>query len=70
MNIRLAKVKGITQATDVLVLWKRGAKTIDTKIKQLSPAITEALFNEKFQMKTQLEFDPLRRQFARKKSDL
>ena len=70
LNIRLAHVSFVHAPLDVLVLWKRGAKTIDTKVKQLSPANPEAVFNEKFKMNTQLDYDSLRRQFARKKSDL
>ncbi len=55
---------------NVLVLWKRGKNTIDTKVKQVAPGQPVALFNEKFQMKTQLEYDTLKRQYVRKKSDL
>jgi hypothetical protein len=55
---------------DVVVFWVRGTKEIDTKVKQLSAANPEAMFNEKFKMNTQLDYDSLRRQFARKKSDL
>jgi hypothetical protein len=70
LNIRLAHVVNVPAPIDVTVLWKRGAKTIDTKVKQLSPSVNEAVFSEKFQMKTQLDFDMIRKQFARKKSDL
>lgn len=70
LNIRLAHVDKVPAPIDVTVLWKRGAKTIDTKVKQLSPSVCEAVFSEKFQMKTQLDFDMIRKQFARKKSDL
>ncbi len=52
LNIRLAHVEKVSALTDVIVLWKRGAKTIDTKVKQLSPSVSEAVFSEKFQMKT------------------
>jgi len=55
---------------NVLVLWKRGKNTIDTKVRQVGPGQPVALFNEKFQMKTQLEYDTLKRQYVRKKSDL
>jgi hypothetical protein len=55
---------------NVVVLWKRGKNTIDTKVKQVGPGQQVALFNEKFQMKTQLEYDTLKRQYVRKKSDL
>jgi hypothetical protein len=55
---------------NVLVLWKRGKNTIDTKVRQVGPGQPVAMFNEKFQMKTQLEYDTLKRQYVRKKSDL
>jgi hypothetical protein len=70
LNIRMAKVKGLPIPTDVVILWKRGQKTIDTKVKQLSPSVSEAVFNDRFQMKTQLEYDAILRKFARKKSNL
>ena len=56
--------------TDVTVLWKLGAKTIDTKVKQHSSSVSEAVFSEKFQMKTHLDFEMIRKQFASKKSDM
>jgi len=58
------------EVMDVVVIWKRGAKTIDTKVKQVTPTNPEAIFNDKFQMKTQLDYDILLKKFARKKSDL
>lgn len=36
----------------------------------MAPGQPVAMFNEKFQMKTQLEYDTLKRQYVRKKSDL
>ena len=68
-NIRSATIK-VDQPMNVLVLWKRGKNSIDTKVKQVGPGQQTALFNEKFQMKTQLEYDTLKRQYVRKKSDL
>ena len=68
-NIRSATIN-VDQPMNVLVLWKRGKNTIDTKIKQVGPGQPVAMFNEKFQMKTQLEYDTLKRQYVRKKSDL
>ena len=70
LNIRLAHVSNVQTPMDVVVFWVRGTKEIDTKVKQLSAANPEAMFNEKFKMNTQLDYDSLRRQFARKKSDL
>ena len=53
---------------DVVILWKRGTKKIDTAVKPISPENTMAVLNEKFQMKTQLEWDGLRQQFRQKRS--
>jgi len=47
-----------------------GTKSIDTKSKVLDKVTPLAVFNEKFQMKTVLEYDFLRRQFIKKKSEL
>lgn len=47
-----------------------GQKSIDTKTKLLDKVTPLAVFNEKFQMKTVLEYDFLRRQFIKKKSEL
>ena len=55
---------------DIVILWKRGSKKIDTLIKHISPENNQCVFNEKFQMKTQLEWDSLRNQFRPKKSTL
>ena len=55
---------------DVVILWKRGTKKIDTAVKPVSPQENTAVFNEKFQMKTQLEWDGLRHQFRPKRSTL
>lgn len=46
-NIRSANV-AVDQPMNVLVLWKRGKNTIDTKVKQVAPGQPLALFNEKF----------------------
>jgi hypothetical protein len=40
----------------VMILWVRGGKTIDTKVKTITDKI--AIFKERFSMKTNLEFDP------------
>jgi hypothetical protein len=55
---------------DIVILWKRGAKKIDTKVKSISPENATAIFNEQFQMKTQLEWDSLRNKFRKKQSIL
>lgn len=47
-----------------------GGKSIDTKEKTVGPEITEAVFNEKFQMKTAIDWDSLRGKFGKKKSIL
>lgn len=50
--------------------WQRGGKSIDTKVKDIDPAQNMAMFNEKFQMKTVLEFDKAANLFLSKKSVL
>lgn len=60
----------MTEGQDIKVIWKRGNKTIDTKTKKIDQAQPRAEFNDRFQMKTILEFDSLRRQFIKKKSEL
>ena len=69
LNIRSATI-AVTEPMDIVILWKRGAKKIDTKIKSITPENTTAIFNEQFQMKTQLEWDSLRNQFRKKQSIL
>jgi len=46
----------LEDGTDVMVLWIRGGKKIDTKIKKVTDKV--AIFKERFSMKTNLEFDP------------
>lgn len=55
---------------NIVILWKRGTKKIDTQVKPISPEKPHSIFNEKFQMKTQLEWDSLRNIFRKKGSDL
>lgn len=54
----------------IVILWKRGTKKIDTQVKPISIDKPYSVFNEKFQMKTQLEWDSLRNIFRKKGSDL
>jgi hypothetical protein len=72
-NIRSVTIS-VDQPMEVLVLWKRSKNVIDTKVRELQPAggggQQTAVFNEKFQMKTQLDYDTLKRQYVGKKSDL
>ena len=58
------------ESQHIVILWKRGTKKIDTQVKAISPEKPNAVFNEKFQMKTQLEWDSLRNIFRKKSSDL
>ena len=69
LNIRAAHIN-VTEPISVLIIWKRGTKTIDTRSRQIDKGTPLALFNEKFQMKTVLDYDSLRRQFVKKRSDL
>ena len=45
LNIRLATIQ-VQEPMDIVILWKRGAKKIDTKIKSISPDNSTAVFNE------------------------
>lgn len=51
LNIRQATI-AVKENYDIVILWKRNQKKIDTKIKPISPDKGMAVFNEKFQMKT------------------
>jgi hypothetical protein len=69
LNIRSAHVENVTTPMNVKVLWVRGGnKNMDTKTKQLSSEKTDAVFNEKFQMVSQLDWDGIK--FAPKKYDM
>ena len=46
----------LEDGTEVMVLWIRGGKKIDTKVKTVTDKV--AVFKERFSMKTSLEFDP------------
>ena len=69
LNIRQASI-AVKESYDIVILWKRNQKKIDTRVKPISPENPVSYFNEKFQMKTQLEWDPLRNQFRPKRSVL
>ena len=56
LNIRSAHCK-VTEPTEVFIEWQRGGKHIDTKVRDIDENQPNAIFNEKFQMKTVLEFD-------------
>lgn len=58
LNIRLAHVESVDTLMDVKVIWVRGhKKDQDTRVKQLSSEVKDAVFNEKFQMISQLEWN-------------
>lgn len=69
LNIRQANI-AVEESMHIVILWKRGTKKIDTQVKPISPEKPSSIFNEKFQMKTQLEWDSLRNIFRKKSSDL
>ena len=46
----------LEDGTEVMVLWIRGEKKIDTRVKAMTDKV--AVFKERFSMKTNLEFDP------------
>ena len=54
ISIRSAYIN-IPDETELQILWIRGAKKIDTRIKTIKNG--KVSFNEKFQMKTALDFD-------------
>ena len=70
LNIRALQIKNLQQVTDVLILWKQRTKAIDTKVQRLSPTQPVAIFEEKFQMKTAIDWDSIRGKFAKKQSIL
>ena len=69
LNIRSAYIK-LEDPMEVYIEWQRGEKHIDTKAKDIDPTINIATFNEKFQMKTGLDYDVATKQFLPKKSVL
>jgi len=80
LNIKSVCIQNLKETFSVQILWKRGkltysltaigAKSIDTKVKTIGPENPEAVFNEKFQMKTAIDWDSLRNKFGKKKSIL
>ena len=54
----------------MLILWKQRTKAIDTKVQRLGPDRPHAIFDEKFQMKTAIDWDNMRGKFAKKQSIL
>ena len=54
----------------MLILWKQRTKAIDTKVQRLGPDRPLAIFDEKFQMKTAIDWDNMRGKFAKKQSIL
>ena len=71
LTIRSACVPSLKDPTEVYIEWQRGTKHIDTKTREIDPSSSPlAVFNEKFQMKTMLEFDPMTSNFQPKKSVL
>ena len=44
-------------ATPVMVIWSRGQKKANTKKALLTDTVHTAVFNDKFQINTTLEFD-------------
>ena len=70
LNIRALQINNLTQNIDVLILWKQRTKAIDTKVQRLGPNQPKAIFDEKFQMKTAIDWDNIRGKFAKKQSIL
>ena len=70
LNIRALNINNLTTSLDVLILWKQRTKAIDTKVQRLGPNRPTAIFDEKFQMKTAIDWDNMRGKFAKKQSIL
>ena len=70
LNIRALQIQNLTTQVDVLILWKQRTKAIDTKVQRLGPDRPMAIFDEKFQMKTAIDWDNMRGKFAKKQSIL
>ena len=69
LNIRAA-FYNVSDPTEIYVVWKRGVKSIDTSIKDIDGQRPTALFNEKFQMQTSIEYYNPNRMFLPKKCEL
>jgi len=48
LNIKSVRIKNLKESFRVLILWKRGSKSIDTKDVSIGPDKEEAVFNERF----------------------
>ena len=59
----------VKESMNIVVVWKRSNKKIDTKVKQLTADDDSCRIDESFQMKTALEWIPGRKQFKKKRSD-
>lgn len=70
LNIRALQINNLTSTVDVLILWKQRTKAIDTKVQRLGPDRPLAIFDEKFQMKTAIDWDNMRGKFSKKQSIL
>ena len=57
MNIKKLFLANAREGTDLTIYWMRGGKKIDTRTKQANQGMCR--FNEKFMMKTSLEFDTI-----------
>jgi hypothetical protein len=69
LNIRSAFYK-VENPTEVYIEWQRGTNMIESKVKELDATLPSALFNDKFQMKTSLEYDQTNAIYLPKKSVL
>ena len=70
LNIRALTINNLSKPIDVIILWAQRTKAIDTKSQSLSPDKATAIFDEKFQMKTAIDWDSVRGKFAKKESKL
>jgi hypothetical protein len=69
LNIRTAFFK-VENPTEVYIEWQRGTNSIESKVRELDTTLPSVLFNDKFQMKTSLEYDQTNGIYLPKKSVL
>ena len=69
VNIRALYMK-VPETLDIIVLWTRGTKKIDTRPRSLKADTGICQIKEKFEMKTALDYDVIRNKFVSKKSIL
>lgn len=57
LNIRALTINNLSKTIEVIILWAQRTKAIDTKSQKLGADRPTAIFDEKFQMKTAIDWD-------------